>query len=46
MTIQTDYIDRKGLKQLKEEITKSGGKILKIENIEMGWIKVISEVSK
>lgn len=46
MTIQTDMIDRKGLKQLREEIVRNGGKILRIENIEMGWIKVTWEVAK
>lgn len=43
--LEMNYTPRTGLKQLKAEIRKAKGKIVRIRTIEMDWVEVLVRYS-
>lgn len=39
--IESIFIPRGGLKELRNELNRTNGSIVKINNVEMGWIEVV-----
>lgn len=42
---ETNFISREDLPALRAKIREEGAILLKVEPIEMGWVKVISKVN-